>query len=143
MYLIRLWDALGTAPARLGGIRLGDAVTPWLVTDAALHLRRRMRGDNATTPRTLEGGAMLLNVLLAWGFGLVILFLLWQQSMAARTFWMTAIAAACLALSIITGASSIAMLARRMRRPPDADSPVLWTTGFQTLGLIIGGAALL
>jgi uncharacterized protein YjbI with pentapeptide repeats len=143
LYLIRLWDALGAAPARLGGLRLGDAIAPWLVTDAALHFRRRMRGDNATTPRTLEGGAMVLNFLLAWGFGLVILYLLWQQSMPARTFWMTAIAAACLAVSIITGVSSIAMLARRMRRAPDGEAPARWTGYGQFAGLLIGGTALL
>ena len=142
-YLIRLWDALGAAPARLKGIRLGDAIAPWLVTDATLHLRRRMRGDNATTPRTLEGCAMVLNCLLAWGFRLIILYLLCQQSMPARTFWMTAIAAACLALSIITGASSIAMLARRMCRPPEGDLPALWTGVGQIAGLLIGGATLL
>ncbi|MDW3221892.1 MAG: pentapeptide repeat-containing protein [Paracoccaceae bacterium] len=143
LYLIRLWDALGAAPARINGIRLGDAVTPWLVTDAALHFRRRMRRDNSTTPRTLEGGAMLLNFLLAWGFGLIILYFTWQLSMPARTFWMTAIAAICFAASIITGASSIAMMARRMRRPAGSAPPALWATGGQVLGLLIGGVALL
>lgn len=143
LYLIRLWDALGAAPARINSIRLGDAVTPWLVTDAALHFRRRMRCDNSTTPRTLEGGAMLLNFLLAWGFGLIILYFTWQLSMPARTFWMTAIAAICFAVSNITGASSIAMMARRMRRPAGSAPPALWATGGQVLGLLIGGVALL
>lgn len=143
LYLIRLWDALGAAPARINGIRLGDAVTPWLVTDAALHFRRRMRRDNSTTPRTLEGGAMLLNFLLAWGFGLIILYFTWQLSMPARTFWMSAIAAICFAVSIITGASSIAMMARRMRRPAGSAPPALWATGGQIFGLLIGGVALL
>ncbi|MFK7881101.1 hypothetical protein [Roseobacter sp.] len=143
LYLIRLWDALGAAPPRLNGIRLGDAVTPWLVTDAALHFRRRMRGDNAAMPRTLEGGAMLLNFLLAWGFGLIVLYFLWRLSMPAREFWMTGIAASGFAISIVTGASSLAMMARRMRQPPTSEPIRLWATGFQTLGLIIGGAALL
>ncbi len=143
LYLIRLWDALGAAPTRIGGKKLGDAVTPWLVTDAALHFRRRLRGDSCTTPRTLEGGAMLLNFVLAWGFGLVILWFTWQLSMPARTFWLTAIGAASLAISIVAGASSLAMLAQRMRRMPDGSAPRLWATGFQTFGLLIGAAALL
>ncbi|ABG32474.1 pentapeptide repeat-containing protein [Roseobacter denitrificans] len=143
LYLIRLWDALGAAPARLNGIRLGDAITPWLVSDAALHFRCRLRRDNAATPRALEGGAMLLNFLLAWGFGLIILFFTWQLSMPARSFWMTGIAAAAFGVSIIAGASSMAMMARRMRKPPDADPPTLWATWVQAFGLAIGVAALL
>ncbi|MEL7515752.1 MAG: pentapeptide repeat-containing protein [Pseudomonadota bacterium] len=143
LYLIRLWDALSVAPTRIQGKKLGDTVTPWLVTDAALHFRRRLRSDDCTTPRTLEGGAMLLNFLLAWGFGLVVLWFTWQLSMPARTFWLTAIAAASFALSIVAGASSLAMLAQRMRRVSDGSSPRLWATSFQTIGLLIGGAAIL
>lgn len=67
LYLIRLWDALGAAPARVNGIRLGDAISPWLVSDAALHLRRTARKDNCATPRSLEHAAMILNIALAWG----------------------------------------------------------------------------
>ncbi|MEP5092211.1 MAG: hypothetical protein ABJR23_22540, partial [Paracoccaceae bacterium] len=43
LYLIRLWDALSTAPPRVEGKRLGDAIAPWLITDAALHFRRKAR----------------------------------------------------------------------------------------------------
>ncbi|MEL7089548.1 MAG: hypothetical protein AAGL98_14100, partial [Planctomycetota bacterium] len=35
LILIRLWDALSVAPKSFKGRRLGDAVNPWLVTDAA------------------------------------------------------------------------------------------------------------
>ncbi|XDA96479.1 hypothetical protein AB1M95_10040 [Sulfitobacter sp. LCG007] len=73
LYLIRLWDALGAAPQRLKGVRLGDAVAPWLVSDAALHLRSRLRQDNSTTRRPLELIATVLNLVLASGFGLFVL----------------------------------------------------------------------
>ena len=77
LYLIRLWDALGAAPAQPDGLRLGDVITPWLISDAALHFRYNYRHDDCTTPRPLEGGAMLLNLLLSWVFGLSVLAALW------------------------------------------------------------------
>jgi len=57
LYLIRLWDALSAAAPRHEGRPLGDTIAPWLVTDAALHLRRWLRPGEppCTTPRTLEG----------------------------------------------------------------------------------------
>lgn len=114
LYLIRLWDVLGAAPARIGGARLGDAITPWLVTDAALFLRRYQRRDNCTKERTLEGTVMLLNLLLAWTFGLFILLLIWIVSMPARTFWLTGLAGASLAVASVVGASSAIMMLIRM-----------------------------
>lgn len=121
LYLIRLWDALGAAPPRVEEQRLGDAVSPWLVTDAALNLRTMLREEErCATPRTMEGPAMVLNMLLTWGFGVFVLGWLWWQSMTARDFWpMTAIPAAALLISAFAGGASLAMLVYRMRRAPD------------------------
>lgn len=143
LYLIRLWDALGAAPSRLNGIRLGDAISPWLVTDAALHYRRRLRDDNSTTPRTLEDSAMILNILLAWGFGVTILGMLWMQSVPARDLTMTAIAAVAFLVSSIISVSSFVMMRRRMRFVKIADTPISWTKIPQVLGIGFGAAALL
>ena len=143
LYLIRLWDALGDAPAIVKDTPVGDLIAPWLVSDAALHFRHRLRGDDCATPRTLEGGAMLLNFLLAWLFGLIILYFLWRLSMPARTFWMTAIACLSFVVAIIVGTSSIAMMARRMKEPFDGIPPKLWASPFQVLGILIGTSALL
>ncbi|MGD9294978.1 MAG: hypothetical protein PVI41_08875, partial [Roseobacter sp.] len=117
LYLRRLWDALGHAQAGTPDNRLGDAVTPWLVTDAALMLRLRRRGDGCTTHRTLEVSAMLLNGLLAWAFGLVILAFLWWLSMPARDWVMTGIAAVSLLVSAITGYVSLRLMWLRMGPP--------------------------
>ena len=114
LYLIRLWDALGAAPARLNGIRLGDAIAPWLVADAALVYRARKRKDNCATPRTLERPAALLNLLLAWGFGLIVLAALWWFSLPARTFWMAAIAATSFIISLFAAFASLETLFRRL-----------------------------
>lgn len=96
LYLIRLWDALGEADADIDSTPLGDVITPWLVTDAALHLRARLREDTCTPPRVIEGPAALLNFLLAWVFGLGILFWTWLKSLPARDFGMTLLAGLCL-----------------------------------------------
>ncbi len=60
LYLIRLWVALGAAPAEDQGRKLGDTVTPWLVTDMALKLR-----SDASTARAMDWPAFGLNVGLA------------------------------------------------------------------------------
>jgi len=115
--LIRLWDALGAADPQIKGQPLGDAVLPWLVTDAALHLRQWRRGDDCTTLRTLEWPATVLNLALTWGLGLVVLGLVWWMSMPARTFWMTGIAFAALLAASAAGMSSLKMLILRMGGP--------------------------
>ncbi|MBL3596585.1 pentapeptide repeat-containing protein [Rhodovulum sulfidophilum] len=114
LHLIRLWDALEAAENRIGDRPLGDAVMPWLVTDAVLHLRNRWRSDNCATPRVLDRPAAALNLALTWGFGLIVLGLLWWLSMPARTFWMTAIACAAFLAAAGAGLSSLESLFDRM-----------------------------
>ncbi|MBL3587675.1 pentapeptide repeat-containing protein [Rhodovulum sulfidophilum] len=114
LHLIRLWDALGAADNRIDDQPLGDAVMPWLVTDAALHLRNRWRADECCTPRALDRPATVLNLVLAWGFGLIVLGLLWWMSMPARTFWMTAIACAALLAATGVGVSSLKCIFEKM-----------------------------
>lgn len=144
LYLIRLWDALGAAPARLDDRPLGNVIAPWLVSDAALYYRNRVRKDDCATPRALESGAMLLNFLLAWLFGLCILFFLWRLSMPARTFWMTAISALTFGLSVVVGLASLMMMLRRMRQPPKAGQITeLRASPWQSLAVLAGSAALL
>lgn len=119
LYLIRLWDALSVARPGYGSRPLGDLVSPWLVTDAALHLRANLRGDKCATPRVLEGGAMLLNILLAWVFGIAVLVLLWWTSMTARDWLMTGIAGGMLSIALFAGGASLAMMVIRMRKRSD------------------------
>ncbi len=119
LYLIRLWDAISVAEPQHGGRPLGDVIAPWLVTDAALYLRTRLRGDGSATHRILEGSAMLLNFLLAWAFGLGVLGWLWWASMPARDVWMTGLGAVALSVSLFAGAASFAMMVIRMRERTD------------------------
>ena len=118
LYLIRLWDALGQAEPRIDDMPLGDRIAPWLVADAALYLRTRLRRDEppCTAPRSMEGPAMALNILLAWVFGLVVLWFLWRQSLPARDFPMTAIAALSLIAAIVAAYASARVMWLRMRQ---------------------------
>lgn len=114
LYLIRLWDALGDADAIIDGSPLGDVITPWLVTDTALHLRARTRPDTCVTPRAMEWPNTFWNILFAWIAGLAVLVWLWWFSMPARDWVMTGLAGACLILSAAFGYASAAMMRRRM-----------------------------
>lgn len=117
LYLVRLWDALSTAPARIDNRPLGDVISPWLITDAALHMRTRRRKEywSPTTHRVLESTAMWLNFAITWAFGLVVIGILWWLSMPARTFGLTLSAALSLFVMGFTGLTSFLMLRRRMK----------------------------
>ncbi|MEL7133415.1 MAG: pentapeptide repeat-containing protein, partial [Pseudomonadota bacterium] len=121
LYLIRLWDALSDADATVNDRPLGDAITPWLITDAALYLRTQLRDEPTPSARhrLLEGSAMVLNFAIAWAFGLIVLFFLWWLSMPARTFWMTLVAGFSLFGATFVGTTSLAMLVRRMKAKQD------------------------
>ena len=101
LYLIRLWDALGAAPAEHKGRKLGDAVTPWLVTDMALFLR-----PEARVARAMDVPAFLLNVGLAWVFGIAVLGWLWWESATGREALMTVVACGALIVSLTAGYAS-------------------------------------
>ena len=129
LYLLRLWDALSATEQVEGERPIGDVISPWLVTDAALFLRRwlRKKEPSCITPRAMEFPAMMLNFLLAWLFGLIILALLWHQSLTARSFTMSAFASLSFAISSVVGLASFIMLLRRMNSKIVPALPgVLW-----------------
>ncbi len=121
LYLIRLWDALSEAPARINGTRLSDAAAPWLITDSAVAIRQWLRRDYCSTPRTLSFPNGFWNLCLAWIAGHIVLFFLWYLSLPARDTVMSGISAFTLILGQIFGTTSAIQLYRRMRRPPPED----------------------
>ncbi len=115
LYLIRLSEALGKAPARVDGVRLGDAVAPWLITDAALHFRRWRRRDNSAAPRTLERISSVFNVILAWGLGPFVLAALFYLSLPARDFWITVTAGVLLCAGLMSCLASLDAMFHALR----------------------------
>ncbi len=71
---------------------------------------------------------MLLNLALAWLFGLLVLTWLWWTSMPARDVWMTLTAGASLLLALFTGATGFAALLSRMAEPNPDRSRSIWQT---------------
>lgn len=105
-YLIRLWDALGSAQPRQTDVHLGDAVTPWLVNDAALFLRATVKQDGAIKPRHLDGISSILNLLLIFFFTPAILAATVLYSLPARDFT-TILAAMCFLMSLYVSVVSL------------------------------------
>jgi len=138
LYLIRLWDALSVAEPRVGEDRLGDVITPWLISDAFLFLRNWARKDYCCTHRPLEGTAMILNFLLAWAFGLVVLGGLWWQSMTARQLEMTAVAGASFGMASLVGSASAFILWSRARREADGKKVKFTKTVPVVTAIILG-----
>lgn len=138
LYLIRLWDALGTAPARIDGVPLGRAVQPWLVTDAALWLRNRLQNDGCADRRPLEGISAILNLSLSWGFGLIIGGLAWWNAAVARDIYMTALADIALTAMIMVALASFGAMWQRMTRKTAPKSARSSTTSALFIGIFLG-----
>lgn len=88
LYLELLWQALGDAPARIKGKPLADRIDPWIVTDAALRLRDRLRGahgnERASRKRAMQAVSDIVSFGLVWFFGLAVIFWFWWRSMPAH-----------------------------------------------------------
>lgn len=111
-YLLKLWDALGKAPAQIDGRPISEFVAPWLLTDAAL----RIREDGASYRRAL-GRAMQLTVgALTWVFGWIVMFFFWWRGQVAHDLLLSTLAVACFLFTLWVGLSSWVMLQRRLRR---------------------------
>ena len=74
VYLAKLWLELGRAPARPDGIALDRAVFPWLISDAALQLRKDVK------PRPFGRIVSLASLVLGWLLGPVVIGAFWWRS---------------------------------------------------------------
>lgn len=119
VYLERLWQALGAAPARIGGKPLADCLHPWVVADAALRFRDRLRPgeEPASAPRSLAAIGNVAAIVLVWLFGLQIVGWFWWRSMPAHdpvmTGWIAAVLFATLGVFLRSGTAAHACLAKR------------------------------
>ena len=138
--LDELWAALAEAPATLDdGRSLAVAVSPWLVTNFALHLRSRLRKDEAllapTSPLALLGTVVAFALLFVAGPAL--LAWLWFASQPAHEIWLTLSVGL---LAVMAGAISVAsfsVLVRHMRRATSRRLVAVMMFGATTTVLVV------
>ncbi|MEO1613738.1 MAG: hypothetical protein AAFU55_15495, partial [Pseudomonadota bacterium] len=111
-YLMKLWDALGRAPATIDGDALSDRIHPWLVADAALLLRRR---EGAHPDRALKWVSAITSAALTWGFGWIVLGYAWLRSFPAHSEWLSLLLCATFFFTLWVGLTSLAMVRLRLR----------------------------
>ncbi len=131
-YLLRLWDALGRAPATHRGDPFSEHVFPWLLTDAALRRKpvRKIQkpippfsitpgqevSESPSRRRALGKAAELTSIAITWLFGLIVLSFAWWQSMVAHNPWLSILTLGCLLFAATAGMTSWIMLQRRVKR---------------------------
>ncbi|MEM6973192.1 MAG: pentapeptide repeat-containing protein [Pseudomonadota bacterium] len=102
LYLVSLWEALATAPARPGGAALIDRIYPWLLSQSAVRLRwrartRRIEGDEGSARHTaMDKVTGAVAVFITWVLGLLALGRLWTESWALHNPWLALWTGACL-----------------------------------------------
>jgi len=120
-YLMKLWDALGRAPARVFNDPIGDLIHPWLLSDAALVLRdnlqirdddkairqERMANEGAAAIRPLRWVSALTSAALTWVAGWVTLGYAWVISWPAHEEWLSLLILGCFLFSLWVGAASL------------------------------------
>jgi uncharacterized protein YjbI with pentapeptide repeats len=95
LYLELLWQALGKAPARIGGKPLADRIDPWIVADSALRLRdwlREAKGEQrASCQRSMPQISGFVSFGLVWLFGTGVILWFWLRSMPAHDLQLTGV----------------------------------------------------
>ena len=123
-YLLKLWDALGRAPARIGGDPLGDRIHPWLLSDAALLLREE---EGAAPRRAMRYLSAITSASLTWVFGWTVLGIAWWRSLPAHYEWLSLLIAACFFIALWVGINSLVSAWRRVRlKAFDERSHIVW-----------------
>ncbi|MEM9146437.1 MAG: pentapeptide repeat-containing protein, partial [Pseudomonadota bacterium] len=120
LYLETLWAALGRAPAEIDGEPLSEQVFPWLLTRAALSLRR----DGAARPTAMGLLTLVVSVAITWVAGLLALGRFWTESRAVHDPALSLWIAGWLFAAGIVGARSFWVMRCHMRpregRVPEA-----------------------
>ncbi|MEM6356273.1 MAG: pentapeptide repeat-containing protein [Pseudomonadota bacterium] len=114
LYLMALWDALAELPQGKGAPPISERVYSWLLTQAALWLRRVIRKDGAAPRRALGMATALVSFLITWIFGLLALGRLWTESFAYHEEVLTLWIATCLAAAGFIGVRSFFAMWRLM-----------------------------
>ncbi|MEI4234917.1 pentapeptide repeat-containing protein [Roseovarius sp. D22-M7] len=107
-FLLSLWDHIGDADATYGSndTPLSDHIAPTIFGVAAVWYRNRFRADGSMAPSVLGAWFVAIALSLGWGFGLIILCMIWAQGMPLHDFWVTVVSAISLwAATVVAGLS--------------------------------------
>lgn len=129
LYLVELWHELGGIEQEEDASPLSRRVYPWLLTQSALWYRNRRRGDGSSDQRVFGWLTAAISLLFGWGFGLMILAILWWRSMAAHDEWLTLVIGVFLAASLGVGVTTLLTAEKMMRgvAPEDAARATTFT----------------
>lgn len=127
LYLLRLWAAISTAPARIDDTPLEDAISPWFVADLGLRCRAWRRKDCCCKAKPMVPAQLLLTVVLVWLGAWIVLGAFWFQSLAARDFGLSLVSALSLMVALGFGKASATYLWRAMSTSPKP-RPFSWIT---------------
>ncbi|MCO4824050.1 MAG: pentapeptide repeat-containing protein [Amylibacter sp.] len=99
LYLLKLWDELATVPYEHKASPISDHITPWLINDLGLSLRK----DDALRKRPLERLAKWVTITLVFLAGPATLTGFWVRSFPALNEWLSLFNAFLLYLTICSG----------------------------------------
>jgi len=131
LYLVQLFEALGEAEPTQYGIPLSKAVYPWMVTDALIRWRSRLRGDDgedkSAAPRALGGLSTLVSFMVVWPFGWVVIGYFWWRSFPAHDVRTTLLLGAMLILALWVSLSSLVAARENLKAQTLSDQFRRWT----------------
>jgi hypothetical protein len=120
IYLLKLWDAIASAPRSIDGVKLGDRIFVWLVNDWAL----RQRSDRPTTPRPMDRLGDLVSAIVVWLMVPLVITWSWWRSMSAHDAFLTLAIGGALAVSLYASLKGWRRAHERLREPdPNPRSP--------------------
>ncbi|MEX0307412.1 MAG: pentapeptide repeat-containing protein, partial [Ruegeria sp.] len=111
LYLLKLWEALAEAPPRPKGKALSLQVTPWLINDLGLALRR----DNAFHRRPMDWLSHLVTFLLVFAVGPIVIGYFWVRYWPAHELGFSIFNALLFTLTTMTMLSSLFTAITRLR----------------------------
>ncbi|MCO7244680.1 pentapeptide repeat-containing protein [Halomonas sp. Mc5H-6] len=137
IHLLKLFDELASAPARIDGEALGDRIHPWLANNFFL----TMRSDGSANERPLSRLSNLATLVLVWVTAPLVLTGFWWRSMPAHDEWLTLLLSLSLIISTYVGLTSwwsARTAACRTFRRPWANPWSGWMrVGFGSLALVV------
>ncbi|MEX0349777.1 MAG: pentapeptide repeat-containing protein [Paracoccaceae bacterium] len=111
LYLLKLWEALAAAPPRPNGEALSLQVTPWLINDLGLALRR----DGAFRRRPMDWLSHLVTFLLVFAIGPIVTGYFWVRYWPAHELGFSIFNALLFTLTTVTMLSSLFTAVTRLR----------------------------